>query len=79
MFNWIKKIFTTKPKKEWGYKLRERDPSKPINFGHKWVWVAVKTEDTKSLLDILDLKKMGKTNWVEGSIKAHKGFVFVLP
>jgi len=79
MFKWIKKIFTPKPKKEWGDELRGRDSSKPINFGHKWIWVAVKTEDTKSILDILNLKNIEKTDWVEGTIKAYKGFVFVLP
>ena len=63
MLDWIKNIFKTQPsqnQKGWGYALRERDPNRPINFGHKWIWAAVKTEDTESLLTILNLKGMEK-------------------
>ena len=82
MFKWIINLIKgnkTQNTKTWGYKLRERDPSQPINFGHKWIWAAVKTEDTEQLLTVLNLKKMEKTDWVEGTIKAYNGYVFVLP
>lgn len=82
MFKWIINLIKgnkAQNTKTWGHTLRERDSTQPINFGHKSIWAAVKTEDTEQLLSILNLKKMEKTDWVEGTIKAYNGYVFVLP
>ncbi len=82
MFGWISRIFgqnNPRPKSLWEQNLEKRDSTKPINFGHKWVWVAVKTEDTDSLLIVLKLDKVKQANWVEGTIQANGANVFVLP
>jgi len=82
MFGWISKIFgqSDSISKSLGeQELEKRDSSKPINFGHKWIWAAVKTENTDSLLKILNLEKLRQANWVEGAIQAKGTDVFILP
>lgn len=82
MFGWISKIFgqdRSSPKSLWEQELEMKDPTKPINFGYKWVWVAVKTENTERLLEVLKLDGVKQANWVEGTLQACNGDVFVLP
>lgn len=86
MFDWIKQLFGQKNRQ---YEepqtaaLRpepvKRDPTKPINFGHKCIWAAVSTENTELLLKVLDLAKIAESDWVNGMTKARDGEVFVLP
>jgi hypothetical protein len=82
MFGCISKILgqsSSSTKSLWEQELETRDTTKPINFGHKWVWVAVKTENTDRLLGTLQLERIRQANWVEGILWAGNGDVFVLP
>lgn len=82
MFGWISKILgqsSSYPKSLWEQELEARDTAKPINFGHNWVWAAVRTENTDSLLEILKLERVRLANWVEGMRQAYNGDVFILP
>ncbi|MBC6994084.1 hypothetical protein H9S92_13850 [Lewinella lacunae] len=79
---WMSKLFgqsSPRPKSILEQELEKRDPTKPIKFGHKCIWAAVKTEDTNSLLKALRLEKQRKANWVEGKLQARNGEIFVLP
>ncbi|NUO01223.1 MAG: hypothetical protein HUU01_11470 [Saprospiraceae bacterium] len=63
----------------WEQLIEKRNPLKPIGFGFDSEWIAVKTTETEKLLQVLDLKNLEKSNWVEGTLKTNKGYVFVLP
>jgi hypothetical protein len=82
MFGWIVKMFgqiDSHPKSLWEQEIEKRDTNKPISFGHKWVWAAVKTQNTDSLLGVLKLDQLRQANWVEGFLWAGNGDVFILP
>lgn len=82
MFGWISKILgqdNPGTKSLWEQNLEKRDGAKPINFGHKWIWAAISTKDTDGLLNYLQLQKLKKANWVEGTIQANSSNVFILP
>lgn len=82
MFSWLSKLFsqsTPPPKSLWEQELEKRDPAKPVNFGYKCVWIAVKTEDTDSLLNALEVTHVQKANWVEGMLRNFSTGIFVLP
>lgn len=66
-------------KSAWEQLIAQRNPRRPIEFGYESKWIAVKTVDTEKLLNVLNLEKMEKANWVEGTIKGNQGYVFVLP
>jgi hypothetical protein len=82
VFGSVSKILcqnSSSPKSLWEQELETRDTTRPINFGHKWVWAAVKTQNTDSLLEILKLERLRQANWVEGTLQAYYGEVFILP
>lgn len=69
----------SKEKSVWEQEIGKRDPGKPINFGYKCVWAAVKTTETEKLLNVLNLEKLEKANWADGLAKGNNGYVFVFP
>lgn len=81
--NWIKKIFTKKEKQfeipERYQHLRSRDPKNAINFGIKSIWCAVKSANHENIADFLNLDKSKTCNWVEGTIRAYEGEIFIFP
>ena len=50
--------------------LTEQD--KPIDFGYKIVWIAVKTDNKSELLKILGFKTSKPSNWKNGLLKIPK-------
>jgi hypothetical protein len=81
--NWIKRIFGNKEKK---FEIPERykylsikDPKKPINFGIKTIWCAVKSDNHENIADYLNLDKSKTCNWIEGTIRAFEGEIFIIP
>lgn len=57
--------------------LTEQD--KPIDFGYKIVWIAVKTDNKSELLKILGLKTSKPSNWKSGIENAYENSVFITP
>ncbi len=58
------------------------EPDHPIPFGYKTVWLAIKTEDTQFVADVLRLKNLKAENWSGGLnqvYKNHDHAVFVAP
>ena len=57
--------------------LTEQD--KPIDFGYKIVWIAVKTDDKSKLSKKLGLKNSKPSNWKSGIENAYENSVFITP
>jgi len=57
--------------------LTEQD--KPIDFGYKIVWIAVKTDNKSELLKILGFKTSKPSNWKSGIENAYENSVFITP
>lgn len=57
--------------------LTEKD--KPIDFGYKIVWIAVKTENKSKLSKILGLENLKPSNWKSGIDNAYENSVFITP
>ena len=57
--------------------LTEQD--KPIDFGYKIVWIAVKTDNKSELSKILGLKNSKPSNWKSGIENACENSVFITP
>lgn len=51
----------------------------PIDFGYKTVWLAVKSNDKKRIIEILDLKNIQEANWKSGIEIAYNEGVFITP
>jgi hypothetical protein len=82
MFGWISKILglnSPVSKSLWEMELEKRETTKPINFGYKCVWAAVKTLNTDDLLAVLKLDGLKRANWVEGLLLPGKENTFILP
>ena len=65
--------YKSEPKKV----LTEQD--KPIDFGYKIVWIAVKTDNKSELSKILGLKNSKPSNWKSGIENAYENSVFITP
>lgn len=52
---------------------------KPIDFGYKIVWIAVKTDDKIEVANILKLKNQKPCNWKSGIESAYENSVFITP
>lgn len=57
--------------------LTESD--KPIDFGYKIDWIAVKTDNKKRIAEILGLKNVQPSNWESGIETAYNDGVFITP
>ena len=82
MFKWLKERSEKKKEarlKEIYKSFYELDPSLPINFGHKNHWLAVKAKEADQVCDYLGTSLAQTCNWIEGSIKAREGDVFITP
>ena len=55
------------------------NPEKPINFGRKTIWSAIKSDSCSKVAKFLNIGESNKCNWVEGTIRAYNGDVFILP
>ena len=81
--DWFKNLFNKKREefkipKRFQY-LENRNPDRPINFGYKTNWAAVKSDDHRAIADFLDFDKSKECDWVEGTIRAYNGDTFILP
>lgn len=57
-------------------------PDKPIGFGYKNAWLAIRTEDPSVLAEVLGLRDLKPANWRTGlnsSYERHETHVFVTP
>ena len=52
---------------------------KPVAFGYKCIWFAVKTTDQKGVAEIIGLKNVVASNWEHGIKKAYEASVFITP
>lgn len=52
---------------------------KPIGFGYKNKWIAVKSNNKKKVAKFLKLKNIKNSNWKEGVSFGYKNGVFVTP
>ncbi|WP_062060146.1 hypothetical protein [Aquimarina longa] len=55
------------------------DQDKPIDFGYKIVWIAVKTHNKIQLANILEIKNLTPSNWKSGIESAYKNSIFITP
>lgn len=65
------------------YKLKPKnilaEQDKPIDFGYKIVWIAVKTDNKSELSKIIGLKNVKPSNWTSGIENAYDNSVFITP
>lgn len=54
-------------------------PDKPIGFGYKCVWFAIKTNKIHRIAEVFGLKNVTECNWQVGIKKAYSGSVFITP
>jgi hypothetical protein len=54
-------------------------PDKPVAFGYKMIWLAVKTNDTEAVVNALSLTDVQAANWQTGVEAAYHGRLFVSP
>ncbi|RLU01217.1 hypothetical protein [Ketobacter sp.] len=58
-------------------------PDKPIAFGYKTIWVAIKATDSKRVIECLDMHDVEIANWETGIVAANHSWkerlVFVSP
>lgn len=59
--------------------LVDHDGTKPIPFGIKCIWLAVKTNNHHAVCGAMPLKEVEKTDWVQGILRSHEGEIFVTP
>lgn len=55
------------------------EKDKPIDFGYKTVWIAVKTGNKERIVEILGLKNIQSSNWKSGIEAAYDNRVFITP
>ena len=55
------------------------EKDKPIDFGYKTVWIAVKTDNKERIVEILGLKNIQSSNWKSGIETAYDNGVFITP
>lgn len=72
---WFAKKNEVKP----ASKNTSNQQDKPINFGYKMVWIAVKTNNKSQIAKILGLKNVKPSNWKNGIEKAYNDSVFITP
>ncbi len=49
------------------------------SFGYKVFWFAIETEDAKSVIDTMGIKKAKRIGWKKGLNRAYEGDVFITP
>ena len=54
-------------------------PDTPIAFGYKMCWLAIRTSDTKDVIDALPIDDLQRANWQTGFVAAYEGHTFVSP
>jgi hypothetical protein len=54
-------------------------PDKPVNFGYKMLWLAIKTADSQAVIDSLDIENVQPANWRTGFIAAYNDHAFISP
>jgi hypothetical protein len=54
-------------------------PDTPVSFGYKCNWLAVYTQDTQKLADLIHLREVHSCNWKNGVEYAYEDRVFVSP
>lgn len=59
--------------------LLSTENDKPIDFGYKMVWIAVKTKDYNRIAEILELGTLEAANWESGIELAYKNGIFITP
>ena len=52
---------------------------KPVAFGYKCLWIAVKTINQQDVAKEIGLSNVKKSNWGTGITKAYEGLVFITP
>lgn len=67
----FKKLFSKKPK--------EVIPDRPLSFGYKNQWLALKTNDQEKVAKFLKLRKVEPSNWKEGLNHGYGKGVFITP
>ena len=58
---------------------RSPKPDKPVSFGYKCAWYAMRTNDTDAVVAALRLDGVVASTWKEGVKAAYAGRVFVTP
>lgn len=76
--------FWLAPQMAEGRVLYDQTPDRPRAFGYKMAWLALKTEDTQTVLDVLGLDGAVPCNWNSGigcvyDDRLGDGHVFVSP
>ncbi len=51
----------------------------PVAFGYKFTWLAVRTNDSQKLSELLNLKKIVSCNWKYGIDAAYDKSIFITP
>ena len=55
------------------------EPERPIGFGYKNSWLAIRTTDADEVLEALSITNAQRSNWSSGLDAAYKGHTFVSP
>ena len=66
-------------KKYFSKKEQEVLPDKPIGFGYKNKWLAIKSNNKEKVAELLELKNIKKSNWKDGIEFGYKKGIFITP
>lgn len=66
-------------KKFFSKKHKEVIPDKPLGFGFKNKWLAIRANDMHQVADFLKIKNIENANWTEGLAHGYKNGVFITP
>src|SRR3954447_16049791 len=65
---WVSSMATRSPK-----------PDKPVPFGYKCAWYALRTKNVDAVVAALNLKGVAESTWAKGIVAAYADKVFVTP
>ena len=57
----------------------DAQPDRPVSFGYKCSWLAIKSEHPLDVIDALDLLHVRRASWKAGIEAAYAGAVFISP
>lgn len=54
-------------------------PDRPVGFGYKMSWLAIKAPDAATVRGALDIENVQPANWRTGLVAAYNGHAFISP
>ncbi len=59
--------------------IRVDTPDRPMSFGYKCMWIAVKGNDIAEIIKVFRIDNIQPSNWTHGIQRAYDGGIFISP